>query len=105
MLIELIKHFYPEIAIEDDKYILHIKCNLWDKRTEIINSLELFKLKCNGFDDNVTKSLYEAYEFYSSDNKEKNKNVSSKRYFEKIALEIINKHIDNDGLISPTWWK
>jgi hypothetical protein len=105
MLIELIRHFYPEIVIEDDKYILHIKCNLWDKRTEIINSLELFKLKCNGFDDNVTKSLYEAYEFYSSDNKDKNKNVSSKRYFEKIALEIINTHIDNDGLISPTWWK
>jgi hypothetical protein len=40
-----------------------------------------------------------------TDNKEKNKYVASKRYFEKVAVEIISNHIDNDGLISPTWWK
>lgn len=107
MLIEFIKHFYPDIIVEDDKYILHIKCNLWDKRKEIIDSLELYKnkIKANETTENVTKSLYEVYEFYSADNKEKNKNVASKRYFEKVATEIINNHIDNDGLISPTWWK
>lgn len=101
MLIELIHHFHPDITIEDDKYILHIKCSLWDKRKEIIDSLELFKLKNN---ESSVKSLYEAYEFYSLDNREKNRYVSSKRYFEKVAKEIIHIHIDNDGLISPTWW-
>jgi len=113
MLIELIRHFYPDIAIEDDKYILNIKCNLWDKRKEIIDSLDLFKIKIkivgneseNKSAEYVSKSLYEAYEFYSSDNKEKNRNVASKRYFEKVASEIINIHVDSDGLISPTWWK
>jgi hypothetical protein len=106
MFIELIHHFYPDIIIEDDKYILHIKCNLWDKRKEIIDSLELFKLKTNlQANEYVTKSLYEAYEFYSADIRGKKKIVASKHYFEKVALEIIHIHIDNDGLISPTWWK
>jgi hypothetical protein len=107
MLIELIHHFHPDITIEDDKYILHIKCNLWDKRKEIIDSLELFKLKVKSDEtvEHITKSLYEAYEFYLTDNKGKNKNVASKRYFEKVAVELIHTHIDNDGLISPTWWK
>jgi len=107
MLIELIKHFYPDVTIVDDKYILNIKCNLWDKRKEIIDSLELYKnkIKTNESSENVTKSLYEAYEFYSADNREKSKHVASKQYFEKVASEIINTHIDGDGLISPTWWK
>ena len=107
MLIELIRHFYPDVTIVDDKYILHVKCNMWNKRQEIIDSLELYKnkIKTNETAENVTKSLYEVYEFYSADNKEKNKNVTSKQYFEKVASEIINTHIDNDGLISPTWWK
>ena len=107
MLIELIKHFYPDVTLVDDKYILNIKCNLWDKRKEIIDSLELYKnkIKTNESSENVTKSLYEAYEFYSADNREKSKHVASKQYFEKVASEIINTHIDGDGLISPTWWK
>jgi len=103
VLIELIRHFYPEVVIEYNKYLKHIKCSLWNKRLEIVNSLYLFKLKCGINEDNFTKSLYEAYEFYSSNNK--HQCLSSKRYFEKTATDIISDHIDNDGLISPTWWK
>jgi len=103
VLIELIRHFYPEVVIEYNKYLRHIKCSLWNKRLEIVNSLYLFKLKCGINEDNFTKSLYEAYEFYSSNNK--HQCLSSKIYFEKTATDIISDHIDNDGLISPTWWK
>ena len=103
VLIELIRHFYPEVVIEEDKYLIHIKCNLWNKRLEIVNSLYLFKLKCNGENELFTKSLYEAYAYYSLNNK--HTCLASKRYFEKIAADIISGHIDTDGLISPTWWK
>ena len=101
-LIELIKHFYPEIIIEQDKYLINIKCNLWNKKNEIVNCLYLFKLKCNKQSELFSKTLYEAYEFYSSNNK--HPVLSSKKYFEKIASEFIAGHIDNDGLITPTWW-
>lgn len=103
LLIELIRHFYPDIIIEDNKYVMHIKCNLWNKRVEIVNSLALFKLKCNGENEPFTKSLYQAYEFYSLMNK--HPCLASKRYFEKTAIDIIeDNHIDGDGIISPTWW-
>ena len=105
MIIDLIRHFYPDIVIEDDKYILHVKCVLWDKRIEIMNSLNLFKFECTNNNASSTKTLYEMYEFYCIKNNNKKTIIASKRYFEKIALEIIGGHVDGDGLISPTWWE
>lgn len=110
VVLKVIRHFYPEVILEEDKYILHMKCNLWDKRSEVINSLEMFKYECNGKQQLVPSSLYEAYEFYSIKmnkiNKKNNMNcIASKRYFEKIAYEVINNiYFDGDGMILPTWW-
>ena len=104
VLLELIRHFYPDIIIEDNKYLMHIKCSLWNKRVEILNSLALFKLKCSQDNNESFKSLYEAYEFYATNNK--HQCMASKKDFEKIASDIIDDiHIDNDGIISPMWWK
>jgi len=102
LLIDLIHHFYPDISIMDNKFIQNVKCKLWDKRNDVINSLELFKLKCNEQEETLTKSLNEAYEYYTS---AKNLLNVSKMYFEKVAAEVINGHIDGDGLIQSSWWK
>ena len=104
MIIDLIRHFYPDTIIEDDKYILHVKCCLWDKRIEIMNSLHLFRFECSVNNVFSTKTLYELYEFYSILNKNNKQGIVSKRYFEKITREIINDHIDIDGLVLPSWW-
>ena len=102
LLIDLIHHFYPDISIIDNKFIQNVKCKLWDKRNDVINSLELFKLKCNEQEETLTKSLNEAYEYYTS---AKNLLNVSKMYFEKVAAEVISGHIDGDGLIQSSWWK
>ena len=112
VILKVIRHFYPDIVIEDDKYLLHVKCSLWDKRTDILNSLELFKYECNSKQQTVPSSLYDAYEFYSiKTNKSNKKNhsthqcIASKRYFEKVALEMISPiHFDADGMLLPSWW-
>ena len=91
-----------DIIIVENKFIQHIKCNLWDKRNDVINSLELFKLKCNEQEEEFTKSVNNAYEYYTSS---KNMINVSKRYFERIAIEIIQNDIDADGLIKSSWWK
>ena len=49
-----------------------------------------------------SKSLNDAYEYYTST---KNLINVSKIYFEKVAIEVINIHIDEDGLIKSSWWK
>jgi hypothetical protein len=104
LLVDLIHHFYPDIIIIENKFIQNVRSNLWDKRNEVINSLELFKLKCSEQEELLTKSLNDAYEYYTSSNSINAINVS-KHYFEKIALELINIHIDEDGLIKASWWK
>ena len=102
LLVDLIHHYYPDISIIDNKFIQHIKCNLWDKRNDVINSLEIYKLKCSEQEEEFTKSLNDAYEYYTSS---KHLINVSKRYFERIAVELIGSHIDEDGLIKSSWWK
>ncbi len=108
-MIELIRHLYQDVIIEEDKYILNMSCLLWNKRDEVINSLEVFRMMCMEMDNNnesssgTTQSLYMAYEYYSENNK--NTYTVSKRYFEKIAREIIDKHVDEYGVIYSSWWK
>jgi hypothetical protein len=103
LLIELIRHFHPDVVIEENKYILNMKCSLWDKRTEATNSLDLFKLSCNDEENLSMQSLYAAYQFYSVNNE--TEYTFSKRYFEKIAVDVVGDFLDKDGLISPQWWK
>ena len=110
VILKVIRHFYPDVVIEDDKYILHMKCTLWDKRNEVLNSLELFKYDCNSKQQTLPSSLYDAYEFYSIKTSKSNKKnlqqcIASKRYFEKVAAEMISPaHFDADGMLLPSWW-
>ena len=85
----------------ENKFIQHMKCTLWDKRTDVLNALELFKLKCSEQEDVLPKSLTDAYESYTTG---KNTMNMSKRYFERIAQELLNQHMDVDGLILASWW-
>ena len=93
LIIELIQHFYPDIVIEDNKYILHVKCKLWNKRVEVVNAMKLFQTyqQLNAINTN-TNAIYEVYDFYCSLHKQNR--LVSKRYFEKIAIGIIMDDID-----------
>ena len=97
-LIELIRHFYPEVGIDENKYILNIKCSLWDKRQEVLDCLDVVKMSSD--EESQFKSLYEIYQFYAK----KGHCVVSKRYFEKIAKEMLGDNLDEDGLISGDWF-
>jgi hypothetical protein len=101
LIIDLLQHFYPEIVIEENKYILNINCKLWDKHVDILDSLNQFKMECISNHDINSKSLYEAYTFYSK-LRSKNDFIVSKRYFEKYCLEYLNEYIE-DNVISYTW--
>lgn len=97
-LIELIRHFHPDIIVVEDKYVMNVKCKMWDKKQEVVDILDLLKTEDVKME---AKSLYVVYEKYAS--KRKTPFVVSKRYFEKIAKEYLGVHLDNDGLISPKW--
>jgi hypothetical protein len=105
MLLELIRHFYPDTVIEDNKYILHIKSRMWDKYAEVVNAMAAFKSHCASQAELKSSALYDAYAFYCAlPNKTKLALNVSKRYFEIIAATLIQAHTDSDGRIMATWW-
>tara|TARA_B100000767_G_scaffold169112_1_gene158308 strand:+ start:4548 stop:6086 length:1539 start_codon:yes stop_codon:yes gene_type:complete len=98
-LIELIRHFYPDIIIIHDKYVMNVKCKLWDKHQDVVNALDLLKA---GIVDNEPISLYAAYEGYASQFNS-SALVVSKQYFEKTAKDYLGNYLDDDGIISSQW--
>ena len=86
-LLKLVSHFFPEVVVEDtyNKYILRVKCDLWNKRDEIITVLESCKQRMDG-----VISIDELYAEYTS-GLVKGKLVASKHYFEKIARDDLKE--------------
>lgn len=96
-LIELIRHFYPDTVIEEGKYVLGVRCALWDKRQEVMDSLEVFRVTAD-----TGASLYDAYEHYSGSLKG---NIGvSKRYYEKVAQESLGDQVTEYGIFTSEWF-
>jgi hypothetical protein len=84
-ILDLIKHYYPEVFIDDDKYLLNTRCKLWNKKEDIIHYLKKYKLITPLLEFNIDEMpINEMYKTYCDD---KNKFKVSKRYFEKFIKE------------------
>ena len=91
----LIRHFCTDVVIENDKYLMHVTCTLWDKRGDVLAAMKEYVEGVSG--SIATTSVYKAYEFYCQQQRVKFKNNSnlthghhlivSKKYFEKICSE------------------
>jgi hypothetical protein len=88
-ILKLVKHFYPEIVIIENKYILGIECDLWNKQTDIQELIEWYKH--NKPVDIV--SIDEMYEKYTNQLSGTEKRISSKRYFEKYIRYELKEYI------------
>jgi hypothetical protein len=104
-LLGMLRHFYPDVIIEDDKYILNVGCKLWDKTAEINEYLEQFKELCITNHHSFPQPLYNAYEFYCGKcYATAKRRIISKRYFEKYFMEEYPDYIDENGMITIKWW-
>ena len=52
-ILGFIRHFLPDICIEEDKYLMNIGCKLWDKKQEIMTGIEEFKRANAGGNNNT----------------------------------------------------
>ena len=101
----MIRHFYPDVIIEDDKYLVNVGCKMWTKKAEIRSYLELFKVQCISNNLSIPQPLYNAYEYYCSKCYESTeRRAASKRYFEKFFIEEYTDYLDENGLITMAWW-
>ena len=97
-ILDLIRHYYPSVEIIDNKYLLDIKCNMWDKRQDVVNSLEYHKLMYQASEKKQIVTISTAYQHYVSTN-----NLLyrvSKRYYEKVCKEELEGKLDSDGIIT-----
>ena len=89
-LINLIQHFYPNIIIDNNKYLYGIISNKWSKKNEIHTFIKNYREKNHSNDFNIAcKSINELYLEYSTKYCKKNKNsiIIGKEYFELFAAE------------------
>ena len=83
-ILRILKHFFPEFEITENKYLLNIISSIWDKYSDIDKSILYIKEQLNinnklsliSFDD-----LYNYYHTYCGQHSIKL--IVSKRYFEK----------------------
>jgi len=109
-ILKILKHFYPNIKIIDDKYILNVSCILWDKPNDVCNSFDFIKeqsVKDKKLDKNSNLSLLsfdDAYNYYYKFcNMNSYKFIVSKRYFEKYLCHKINEYVVYDNFIKIDW--
>ena len=105
-ILKMVKHYFPHISIIENKYILNIKCNMWNKVYEIETALQSLKIyyKHLSASDNTTLLIPfdEIYDYYL-----KNKQIKfaiSKRYFEKYLCTMMAEFIEFDNFISSSWY-
>lgn len=85
----LIRHFYPDVVIENDKHLMQVSCAMWDKRADVLASMQEYATS-------MQPASYKAYESYCQQQRLKCKNsagtgshhlIVNKKYFEKIYNE------------------
>ena len=95
-IIDILKYYYPELDIEQNKYIYKKRCILWDKDMDIDTAVTTLKEEC--IESHTKVTLYDAYVYYCK--VFHNKICVSKSYFEKYVSIKYNYVSDSDtGLL------
>lgn len=104
-VVKILKHFFPNIEIIEDKYVLNISCIIWNKTKDITKSFEFIKNELNKNEQITTLiSFDEAYNYYFKFcNSKSYKFIISKRYFEKYLYSKISEHIVYEKFIETDW--
>uniref|UniRef100_A0A6C0KWA9 Uncharacterized protein n=1 Tax=viral metagenome TaxID=1070528 RepID=A0A6C0KWA9_9ZZZZ len=111
-VLKIIEHYYPNVEIVDNKYVLNVKCKVWDKLADIEYALSHLKCEHNqshNINDCSLLSFDYAYDYYFNFcNKNKMssdaKYVVSKRFFEKYLYSNLSNFIVFEKFISSEWF-
>ena len=102
-VVKILKHFFPNIEILEDKYVLNVTCALWDKNSEIEQSFEYIKTQIKN--EQALISFDDAYNYYYKHcNVNLHKSyVVSKRYFEKFLYFKLSDYVVYEKFIEASW--
>lgn len=117
-ILNILHHFFPNVEVLDNKYILNIQSSLWNKKRDIQYTLDKLKINAkekydcsNESDINPLIEFEEAYNFYILHQTQIPYKLTgdwlvivSKRYFEKYLYAFLTEHIMYDNFISSDWY-
>ena len=98
---DMIRYFYSDIDIKDDKFLTGIKCKLWDKLGDIKEAFE------NKFEKEFNEKIkiYDAYVMYCKYSNNNNKLLTvSKKYFYKFLGNLVPDNYVQNGYILYSFW-
>ena len=101
-MLKIIHHFYPNIEIIENKYILNITCALWDKSVTINKVLALIKLDST-ITSNDILSFDDMYNYYTKFCIENDEKIVSKCYFENYISIHLKDYIKFEKFIEPSY--
>ena len=106
-IVDIIQHFYPNIEIVDDKFVMNVNCSIWDKKFDIEKSLVELKHELNQKEYNPI-SIYDAYTYYCKLNTSSVANnfpklIVHKSYFEKYIFEQYSEYIQDNKWLIEDW--
>ena len=109
-IIRILHHFFSSIDIIDNKFILNITSNMWNKNEDIKISILSMKNEIYNPDELNENNLPlisfdEAYNYYNNfnnnnNNNNNNKYIVSKRYFNNYLCCYLKDYIYHDKFIS-----
>jgi hypothetical protein len=103
-IVKILKHFFSNIDIIEDKYVLNVTCCLWDKIGDITKSFDYIKEQIKNEYKLALISFDDAYNYYYKYcNLNSYKFVVSKRYFEKYLYYKIPDYIVYEKFIETSW--
>jgi hypothetical protein len=103
-ILKILKHFFPMIEIIEDKFVINVCCNLWNKTNDIHSSFEYIKEQIKSEHKLALISFDDAYNYYYKFCNLKSLNfIVSKRYFEKYLYFKIADHIVYEKFIETEW--
>jgi hypothetical protein len=93
-ILKILKHFFPNIEIIENKYILNVRSKMWDKIGDIETSFAYIREQIKTDYNLALISFDDAYNFYYKFCYGQGmKNIVSKRYFEKYLYFKLSQHI------------
>ncbi len=105
-ILDLIQYFYPNVIIENEKYIQEIRCSMWNKQKDL--SCVFADIRSEWPDKNSDFTIYDAYLFYCRQYKKRKATESGlivhKSYFENYANHNLSAYIVEPGVISKSWF-
>jgi hypothetical protein len=103
-VLKILTHFFPDIEIIEDKYVLHITCSVWNKTEDIDKSFDFIKEQIKLNCKLALTSFDEAYNYYYNFcHLNSFKFIVSKRYFEKYLYFTLSEYIVYEKFIETSW--